>query len=537
MTQESVPLSDALMLAERHRREGRLAEADALCRRVLDMQSDHYEAEHLLGVIAHQNGNLGEAIAHVGKAAELAPGVAFLHANLSEMLRLAGRIDDAVDAANRALALHPEFAQPLNNLARIAAARGDSQQALAFCRRALALAPDFADAHNTLGNILKELGQIDEARRAFLKAIELAPAVSGVYVNFAEVHTFVRGDPHLAAMEALAAKTDGLSKTDRLQLDFALAKVYEDLEDYGRAFRRLAGANAAKRAQISYDEKSALAMFDNIEAVFTRALIEGKSGGGDSSSVPIFVLGMPRSGTTLIEQILASHPQVHGGGELRTFFEALLAVRGPDGRPVAAAKSVAALDAKVFADIGAQYLAGIRKLAPTAPLIVDKMPNNYYFIGFIHLALPNAKIIHVIRDPIDTCISNFSKLFSQEFNHSYDLAELGRYYKRYERLMAHWQSVLPQGRILDVRYEDVVGDLEQETRRLLDYCELPWDERCLGFYETQRQVRTASAVQVRQPIYGSSVGRWRRYREYIAPLLAEIEPTSHEAAAGDVSDN
>jgi Flp pilus assembly protein TadD len=362
MTQEFTSLSDALMLAERRRREGRLAEADALCRRALELQPNSYEAEHLLGVIAHHGGKLDEAIVHFARAAELAPGVAVLHANLSEMLRLAGRLDEAIAAANRALELYPEFSQPLNNLARIASLRGESQQALAFCRQALALTPDFADAYNTLGNILKELGQFEEARGAFLKAIELDPGVTGVYVNFAEVHTFVRGDPHLAAMEALAAKTDGLSKTDRLQLDFALAKAYDDIKDYRSSFQRLVAGNAAKRAQIGYDEKSALAMFDNIETVFTPPLIEAKSGGGDRSRVPIFVLGMPRSGTTLIEQILASHPQVHGGGELRAFFEALLAVRGPDGRPVAAAKSVEALGAKVFADIGAQYLASIRKL-------------------------------------------------------------------------------------------------------------------------------------------------------------------------------
>jgi Flp pilus assembly protein TadD len=537
MTEEFASSSNLLMAAERHRREGRLGTAEALCLRALEVRPNLYEAEHLLGVIANQNGRRDEAIAHFGRAAELAPGVAILHANLSEMLRLSGRLDEATAAARRALALHPEFPEQLNNLARIASARGQSQQALDFCRQAIALRPDFADAYNTLANILKELGQLEEARRAFRRAIELYPGATGAYLNFAEVHSFVPGDPHLAAMETLAAKTAGRSKTDRLLLDFALGKAYDDLKDYRRSFQRLLAGNAAKRAQVDYDERSALAVFDNIEKVFTQELIEQKSGSGDATHVPIFVLGMPRSGTTLIEQILASHPQAHGAGELHHFFEAMLAVQGPDGRPVPATKSVSALDAKVFADIGARYLAGIRELAPAASRIVNKMPNNYYFIGFIHLALPNAKIIHVIRDPIDTCVSCFSKLFTLELNYTYDLAELGRYYRRYERLMAHWRRVLPPDRILDVRYEDVVGDLEQQARRLLDYCELPWDERCLGFYETKRQVRTASAVQVRQPIYGSSIGRWRRYRDYIAPLLAEIEPTSDEAAAGDASDD
>jgi Flp pilus assembly protein TadD len=531
MTSESVSPTEALSLAERHRREGRLAAADALCRRVLEMEPASYEAEHLLGVIANQNGRRDEAIAHFGRAAELAPGVAILHANLSEMLRLAGRLDEATAAARRALALHPEFPEQLNNLARIASVRGQSQEALAFCRQAIALRPDFADAHNTLANILKELGQLEEARRAFLRAIELYPRATGAYLNFAEVHTFVPGDPHLAAMETLAAK-GGLSKTDRLLLDFALGKAYDDLKDYPRSFQRLLAGNAAKRAQVDYDERSALAVFDNIEKVFTQPLIEEKSGSGDATHVPIFVLGMPRSGTTLVEQILASHPQAHGAGELHNFFEAMLGVQGPDGRPVPATKSVPALDAKIFADIGARYLAGIRELAPAASRIVNKMPNNYYFIGFIHLALPSAKIIHVIRDPIDTCVSCFSKLFTLELNYTYDLAELGRYYRQYERLMAHWRRVLPPGRILDVRYEDVVADLEGQTRRLLEHCELPWDKRCIAFHETERQVRTASAVQVRQPIYASAIGRWRPCKDFIGPLLEALDLEGDEAAGG-----
>jgi hypothetical protein len=283
---------------------------------------------------------------------------------------------------------------------------------------------------------------------------------------------------------------------------------------------------------IDYDEKSALAVFDNIEKVFTQPLIEEKSGSGDATHVPIFVLGMPRSGTTLVEQILASHPQAHGAGELHNFFEAMLGVQGPDGRPVPATKSVPALDAKIFADIGARYLAGIRELAPAASRIVNKMPNNYYFIGFIHLALPSAKIIHVIRDPIDTCVSCFSKLFTLELNYTYDLAELGRYYRQYERLMAHWRRVLPPGRILDVRYEDVVADLEGQTRRLLEHCELPWDKRCIAFHETERQVRTASAVQVRQPIYASAIGRWRPYKDFIGPLLEALDLEGDETAGG-----
>jgi Sulfotransferase family len=238
--------------------------------------------------------------------------------------------------------------------------------------------------------------------------------------------------------------------------------------------------------------------------------------------MPIFVIGMPRSGTTLIEQIIASHPLVHGAGELQTFNDVILTVRGPDGNVLPYPDFLPALDATALQQIGARYIAEVRKLAPSGEHVTDKMPSNYYFAGLIHLALPNAKIIHSIRNPVDTCISCFSKLFSAEQNHTYDLAELGRYYKRYQALMAHWRRVLPAESILDVRYEDVVADLERQARRIIDYCSLPWDNRCLSFHETERPVRTASATQVRQPIYKSAVGRWRVYEGQLDPLLRAL---------------
>ena len=329
-------------------------------------------------------------------------------------------------------------------------------------------------------------------------------------------------------MEALAAKTDGLSKTDRMQLDFALGKAYADLKDHDRSFRHLLAGNAAKRATIAYDEQAAFALFDRIESLFTPDLIAAKSGGGDPSPMPIFIIGMPRSGTTLVEQIIASHPVVYGAGELQNFNDVVLTVRGPDGNSLPYPEFVAALDAAALQQIGARYIALVRALAAKyeradTARITDKMPSNYYFAGLIHLALPNAKIIHTIRDPVDTCISCFSKLFSAEQNHTYDLSELGRYYRRYERLMAHWRSVLPAGCILDVRYEDIVSDVEQQARRIIAYCGLPWTDRCLSFHETERPVRTASATQVRQPIYSSAVGRWRVYEQHLGPLLDALQ--------------
>ena len=328
-------------------------------------------------------------------------------------------------------------------------------------------------------------------------------------------------------MKVLAARTEGLSKTDRMQLDFALSKANADLKDYDRSFEHLLAGNAAKRAMISYDENAAFALFDQIETVFSRELIAKKSGCGDPSTLPIFVIGMPRSGTTLIEQIIASHPQVHGAGELQTLNDIILTVRGANGDTTPYPQFIPALDDSALRQIAVRYVAELRALAVkngqiNSAFVTDKMPSNYFFVGLIHLALPNTKIVHTVRDPIDTCVSCFSKLFSGEQTYTYDLGELGRYYRRYEQLMGHWHRVLPTNRILDVCYEDVVADLEAQARRVIAYCGLPWHDGCLSFHKTDRPIRTASATQVRQPIYKNAVGRWRVYEEHLGPLLTAL---------------
>jgi hypothetical protein len=232
---------------------------------------------------------------------------------------------------------------------------------------------------------------------------------------------------------------------------------------------------------------------------------------------------MPRSGTTLVEQILASHPLVHGAGELTSFEEVIGAIR-TSGDLIPYPDFAPALDAATVKRIGEHYVAEMKRIAPTGTKrVTNKMPSNYIFLGLIHLALPNARIIHTIRDPVDTCISCFSKLFTLEQNYTYDMAELGRHYRRYQNLMTHWHRVLPQGRILEVRYEEVVADVEGQARRIIAHCGLDWDERCLAFHKTDRPVRTASAMQVRQPIYNLSVGRRRDYESFVRPLLAELE--------------
>ncbi|MGA3307558.1 MAG: tetratricopeptide repeat protein [Xanthobacteraceae bacterium] len=512
----------------------RAEEAETVYRKALELGPNNPDTLDNLALAVKDLERLDEAAELLRRALVIESRSDKFHVHYGSVLLDQKKIEEAAAAIERALALNPSNHDAVNLMGRVAFERGDLSGALTHYRRALTLKPDLADAYNNMGNVLKELGQLQEAQDAYLEALRLDPGIAGVYVNLADSKTFAPGDPHLAAMEALAAKTDELSKTDRVQLDFALGKAYADLKDYRRSFAHLLAGNAGKRATISYDESAAFALFDRIEAVFTRDLIAKKSGGGETSPMPIFVLGMPRSGTTLVEQIIASHPMVHGAGELQTLNDVVLTVRGPDGNTFPYPGFVPGLDAAALQQIGARYVALVRALAPSlaslanraatggSQHVTDKMPSNYYFAGLIHLALPNAKIIHTIRDPVDTCISCFSKLFSAEQNHTYDLGELGRYYKRYEQLIKHWRRVLPKGRILDVRYEDVVADLEGQARRIISHCGLPWDDRCLSFHKTDRPVRTASATQVRQPIYKSAVGRWRVYQDHLGPLVSAL---------------
>ncbi len=323
------------------------------------------------------------------------------------------------------------------------------------------------------------------------------------------------GDTRLAALESLAREERDLTDTQKIELHFALAKAYDDLARYDEAFAQLQAGNAIKRRLVSYDEAAVAAFFREIAAAFSPALIGERAGAGDPSDAPVFVVGMPRSGSTLVEQILASHPGVYGAGELLVMNDLIADL--PDYPSGIASVSDAALRR-----FGRRYVEQVRAFAPGAKRIVDKLPANFRHLGMIHLALPNAKIVHVRRDPMDTCVSCYSKLFLDGLNFAYDLGELGRYYKMYEALMAHWRAVLPGHALLDVQYETLVGDFEAQARRIVAFCGLEWDARCLDFSRTERPVRTLSQAQVRQPLFASSIGRWRHYEKHLGPLIEAL---------------
>jgi tetratricopeptide (TPR) repeat protein len=500
---------------------GRMDGAVAHYERALVLKPDHVEAHNNLGVALAALGKMDGAVAHYERALVLKPDYAEAHHNLGITLAALGRTDDAVAHYERALILKPDYADAHNNLGNALAAKGNLDGAIAHYRRVLAISPNHAEAHNNLGHIFKTQGRFDEAMAHYGQAIASRPAYAEAHFNRAEIKTFRQGDADLAALEALA-EGDGLPASKLPFIHFALAKALDDSRDYPRAFEHLRKGNDLKRRQIHYDEAAIVQLFQRISDVFNVSLFDRFQEEGDPSLVPIFVLGMPRSGSTLIEQILASHPQIHGAGELKDLEKATSTVLTACDPPVRYPECVPGLDGATLRRMGQSYLARLPVPAPGKTRIVDKLPGNFLHIGLIRLILPNAKIIHTIRQPIDTCVSCYSKLFASGQYFSYDLAELGRYYRSYSGLMAHWRSVLPPGSILDVTYEDVVNDLEAEARRLIDYCGLPWDDRCLSFHRTSRLVKTASAVQVRTPLFRNSLERWRKFEAAIGSLLHEL---------------
>jgi hypothetical protein len=322
----------------------------------------------------------------------------------------------------------------------------------------------------------------------------------------------------------LLQQAPDLTTDDRTELRFALAKACGDAGDAVGSFRHLLEGNRLKRLTITYDETALFALFDRIRAVFTadRMAAPPTVALGDTAR-PIFVVGMPRSGTTLVEQILASHPAVFGAGEL-TDLPTLAAELGRHGPPFPDVVTV--LPADRLARLGEAYCQRLRACAPAARHVVDKLPANFQLIGLIRLALPGARVIHIERDPIDTCLSCFARLFTGPQLYAYDLTELGHYFRAYQSLMAHWRRVLPAGILLEVRYEDLVDDIEGNARRILAHCGLPWDPGCLAFHRSERTVRTASAAQVRQPLYRHAVGRWHVYGDLARPLLDALQRDS-----------
>jgi tetratricopeptide (TPR) repeat protein len=492
--------------------------------RAIATRPEYAEAHRSLGDVLHEIGRHGEAILQYDKALRLRPSFAEAHHGLANVLRKTRHYRDAIKRYETATALKPGYADAHHNLGKALLALDRHAEAIAEYEKALAIDPSKAVVRNDLGTAHLMMGNIPAAYDAYEKALAWAPQNTMIHLNLARLRRFTADDPRLAALEKLAEDASSLNENAQIALHFALGKALADIKQNERSFRHLLAGNRLKRGKVSYDEKKTLAAFDQIRDLFTPGLMQAKRGGGDPSSAPVFIVGMPRSGSSLLEQILSSHSRVFGAGEIDALQRAVarsLAVAPGTIRQFS--EMVSTVSPEELRRLGRQYIDSVAALASGADRIVDKMLTNFSHVGLIHLALPNARIIHARRDPVDNCLSCFELLFAEELSHTYDLAELGRYYSAYAGLMRHWEEVLPEDVMLDVRYEDVVDDIEGQARRIIAHCGLEWEEQCLAFHQTKRPVRTASVTQVRRPIYRDSVGRWRPDSALLEPLFEALE--------------
>ena len=486
---------------------GRMQEAELHGRTALELAPNYAQAFDNLGNLLKSLGRNQEALAHHNKAVELQPQSARSHNNVGNDLRALGHHEKAIPSFVRALEINPSYAEAHNNLGSALNSLGRYKEAIASYANAIAIKPNIAIFYNNIGNSYHHLGDFSDAMAAYNNAIRLNPSYAQAYRNLSEIKRYGEDDPLVKQMNDLLGSPN-CSNDDLMNIRFALGKANADIGDCAQAFEHFYHGNRLRKTQLGYDISSDQALFASIKELFSHGVAALDVTPTLSDKKPIFVLGMPRSGTTLVEQILASHPLVHGAGELQLMPQL-----------VRSANHGIISNHSDMQSIRDAYLSAVQQLAPDKPYIVDKMPYNFVWIGHILTTLPEAKIVHLKRDAAAICWSNFKHCFSSVGNgFSYDLEDVARYYRLYEELMLFWHQQFP-GRILDFSYEALTNNQADETHRLLEYVELEWDDRCIDFHATERAVATASSRQVRQKLYQGSSEEWRRYETYLRPML------------------
>ncbi len=529
----------------------RLEEGMATCRKALKINPSNVSALSNLGQFLWRSDQAEKAREVLERAVEIQPNFPMALANLGAVLFSEGDLDSAEKCLRQAHSIAPKEPEILTNLAGVLSAQGQVEEALQFSRQVVSMLPNVPDALFNLGRVLEQAEQWEEAISVYSRGVVLRPDFIGAIQGLANAHMVMGefeqaqelchkiltkhdrslgayslalnlGNPETMGVELGKVERDyaqeGDEKEEKRTLAFSLSKYLEKHEQYDKAFRYLADGNRIRRNGYAYEVDQDKVFFDRIKECFTGELLNNHGLQIAGVGNPIFILGMPRSGTTLTEQILASHSYVFGAGELTEMRKLLIERCKPDEYQtfphVFTQEDVASLE-----QMRKRYLGKLRQLAPDVPRVTDKMPHNFVHLGVIRMLFPDAKVVHCRRNPVDTCLSIYKQDFKSLHKYANDLDELGRYYLLYRDLMEHWSDVLPENYVFDLDYEEMVSDQEGVTRRLLEFCDLPWEEGCLEFHKTRRAVRTASQSQVRKKIYTGSVKLWQQYEEQLQPLI------------------
>jgi tetratricopeptide (TPR) repeat protein len=488
--------------------DGDLSAAESILRGYLNNVDSHVEALRLLGRILHQRNALTEAERLLEAALKLAPDYLAARLDYIRVLINGQKYLPAIEEIRRLLTVEPDNSEYLFLSAAASAGLGQHEKAILIFRQLLMVSPEHSHMHVALGHSLKSIGRQKEAIESYRMAATCRPGFGDAYWSLANLKTYRFSPEEIAAMRTGEASPNA-DTVDRYHLCFALGKAFEERNQYAESWEFYERGNRLKRSECAYESHLIETEARERIAVCTAPFFAARSGFGAPDSDPIFILGLPRSGSTLLEQILASHSQVDGTQELPHIQRIVAEMQE--------SRSLAELTAEDFQKAGNRYLADTRIYRRNKPFFIDKMPNNFRHIGLMHLMLPNARIIDARREPMACCFSNLKQLFASGQEFSYSIDDMARYYRTYLELMRHWDSVLP-GRVLRVFYEDVVEDLEGNVRRILEYCGLKFEPGCMEFYKTKRSIHTASSEQVRQPIFQEGLAQWRHYEAWLGPL-------------------
>jgi predicted Zn-dependent protease len=502
-----------------------IPQAEALLKAYLKKSPTDVPAIRMLAEVAVRVGRDEEAEKLLERCLELAPGFSAARYNYAVLLHRSNDPQRALTEIERLLAAHPRNPGFRNLLAVVLSRVGEYERSARTYAELVAEYPANTKLWLSYGHVLKTEGRQDESIAAYRRAIALEPGFGEAYWSLANLKTFRFTGSDFAAMRA-GIEDPMVDEVNRVHLHFALGKANEDAGDYAASFEHYAKGNALHRARNPHDADLNTKRAERLKAVFTRELFAARAGGGCPAANPIFIVGMPRAGSTLLEQILSTHSAVEGTTELPDMITLArdLRAQSESGEIGAYADVLAAMGPQDLRELGERYLERTRVHRKTdRPHFIDKMPNNFLHVAMIHLALPNARIIDARRHPMACCFSNFKQHYARGQRFSYDLADMGRFYRDYVMLMAHFDAVLP-GRIHRVFYEGIIEDTEGEVRRLLDYCGLPFEPECLRYFENARPVRTASSEQVRQPIYRDGLEQWRHYEDWLDPLKLALGP-------------
>ena len=516
---------------------GLMDEAIASYKKAITSNPDYAEAHNNLGNIFKELEQLDAAVKSYEKVSAINPDYPEAHYNLGNTLVELGQLEDATKSYEKVIAINPNYPEAHYNLGNTLVELGQLEDANKSYEKVIAINPNYPEAYFNLGSSLQQLGKLDQAIKCYEKAISIRPNYSGAYYNLSYLKKYIASDPQISKMQSLLS-SDNITQSDRIDLYFALAKVNENLDNQDELFKYLHEGNRLLKKELNYSLDRSKVLFSTVKEIFSTPYpdIEKSLSSKPSTFKPIFIVGMPRSGSTLVEQIMSSHHAVHGAGEfqdLRSLIAPILSDNLIQGSEIASTSignkkihlsSKASLPEAAFLSLRKQYLDALSNLNVSKNIITDKSLLNFRFIGFILTSFPEAKIIHMKRDARAVCWSIYKSNFRSKGNgYSYNFDDLAGFYGLYTDLMDFWHQLFPD-RIYDMCYEDLTTNQEEETRKLLQYCELDWDKNCLSFHKNKRAVKTASAVQVREKMYQGSSEAWKKYETYLKPLINDLKP-------------